>query len=65
MKDKAKRNEMSNYRPIICLSLMWKLLTGVMADDIYNHLKENDLLPVKQDCCKNNRGMKEGPFAYR
>ena len=27
-KDKSKRNVSSNYRPITCLSLMWKLLTG-------------------------------------
>ena len=47
---------MSNYRPITCLPLMWKLLTG----DIYSHLEENDLLPVEQkDCRKNNRSTKD------
>ena len=39
---------MSNYRPITCLSLLWKLLAGIVADEIYNHLKENDLLPEEQ-----------------
>ena len=34
VKDKAKGNETTNYRPITCLPLMWKLLTGVMADDV-------------------------------
>ena len=31
-KDKSKGNVASNYRPITCLPLMWKLLTGVIAD---------------------------------
>ena len=33
-KDKSKGNVASNYRPITCLPLMWKLLTGVIADQI-------------------------------
>ena len=34
-KDKSKGNAASNYRPITCLPLMWKLLTGVIADHTY------------------------------
>ena len=37
-KDKSKGNVASNYRLITCLPLMWKLLTGVIADQIYAHL---------------------------
>ena len=37
-KDKSKGKVASNYRPITCLSLMWKLLTGVITDQIYAHL---------------------------
>ena len=37
-KDKSKGNVVSNYRPITCLPLMWKLLTGVIAGQIYAHL---------------------------
>ena len=37
-KDKSKGNVASNYRPIACLPLMWKLLTGVIGDQIYAHL---------------------------
>ena len=37
-KDKIKSNAGSNYRPITCLPLIWKLLTGVIADQIYAHL---------------------------
>ena len=44
-KDKSKGNVASNYRPITCLPLMWKLLTGVIADQIYAHLDQEKLLP--------------------
>ena len=37
-KDQSKGSLASNYRPITCLSLMWTLLTGVIADQIYAHL---------------------------
>ena len=33
-RDKSKGNVASNYRPTTCLPLMWKLLTGVIADQI-------------------------------
>ena len=46
-KDKSKGNVASNYRPITCLSLMWKLLTGVIANQIYAHLDQEKLLPEK------------------
>ena len=36
-KDKNKSNEACNYRPIICLPLMWKLSIGVIAYWIYAH----------------------------
>ena len=39
-KDKSKDNIASNCRPIPCLPLMWKLLTGVIADQIYVHLDQ-------------------------
>ena len=29
LKDKSKENEVSNYRSITCLPLIWKLLTGI------------------------------------
>ena len=47
-KDKSKGNVASNYRPITCLPLMWKLLTGVIADQIYAHLDQEKLLPEEQ-----------------
>ena len=39
---------------------MWKLLTDIVADQIYNHLEENNLLPEEQKgCCRNSRGTKD------
>ena len=60
LKDKSKRNGLSNYRPITCLPLMWKLITDIVADEIYNHREGNDILPEKQKgCCRNRRGAKD------
>ena len=59
-KNKRKGSEVSNYRSMNCLPLMWKLLTDIVADDIYNHLEENDLLPEEQkSCCRNSRCTKD------
>ena len=56
-KDKSKGNVASNFRPITCLSLMWKLLTGVIADQIYAHLDQEKLLLEEQKGCrKDSRG---------
>ena len=50
-KDKRKGNVASNYRPTTSLPLMWKLLTGVIADQIYAHLDQKKLLPEEQKGC--------------
>ena len=60
LKGKSKRNNVSNYRPITYLPLKWKLITGIVADEIYNHLEENDLLPEEQKgYCRCSRGTKD------
>ena len=46
-KDPSKGNAVDNYRPTLCLSLMWKLMTGIIAESIYNFLDVNDKLKVK------------------
>ena len=51
-KDKTKGNVASKYRPITCLPLMWKLLTDVIADQIYAHLDQEKLLPEEQNKCR-------------
>ena len=56
-KDKSKGNVASNYKPITCLPLIWKLLTGVIADQIYAHLDQERLLPEEEKWCrKGSRG---------
>ena len=51
-KDKSKDNIASNYRPIACLPLMWKLLSGIIADQIYGHLDQQKLLTEEQKGCR-------------
>ena len=56
-KNKRKGNITSNYRPITRLPLMWKLLSGVIPDQIYGHLDQQKLLPEEQkECRKRSRG---------
>ena len=65
-KDKSKGNVASNYRPITCLPLMWKLLAGVIADQIYAHLDQEKLLPEKQKGCrKGSRGTNDLLYIVR
>ena len=40
-KDKEKGKAASNYRPMTCLPLVWKLLTGVIAEGVYGFLDTN------------------------
>ena len=51
-KDKSKGNIASNYRPITCLPLMWKLLLGEIVDQIYGHLDLQKLLQKEQKGCR-------------
>ena len=51
-KDKRKGNVASNYRPITCLPLMWKLLTGEIADQIHAYLDQEKLLQEEQKRCR-------------
>ena len=43
-RDKEKGKATSNYRPITCLPLVWKLLAGVIAENVYGFLDTNSLL---------------------
>ena len=59
-KDTAKGAQASNYRPIACLPMMWKLLTEVMGETLYHHLERNGLLTDEQKGCrKGSRGTKD------
>ena len=49
-----------NYRPITCLPIMWKLLTGIMGEKLYQHLERNGMLADEQKGCrKRSRGAKD------
>ena len=38
---------LNNYRPIMCLSIMWKILTAQMRQDIYYLLISHEVFPEK------------------
>ena len=59
-KDVSKGSAVENYPPITCLQLMWKILTGVIAEEIYAYLKGENLLPSEQKGYKRkSRGTKD------
>ena len=47
-KDKTHGNEASNYRSITCLPIAWKILTGILADEIYCFMEKKTMLPEEQ-----------------
>ena len=53
-KHPTKGNAVVNYRSIASLNLLWKLLTGIITDKLYEHLENQDLLPE----------ILPGPFAF-
>ena len=60
VKDKDKVNKVTNFRPFTCLPMMWKLLTGVISEEMYKYLDEEKLLPNEQrGCRRQKRGTKD------
>ena len=51
-KEPQKGNTGDNYRPITCLPLIWKLLTGAIAEEMCNYLEREKILPEEQKGCK-------------
>ena len=56
VKDKDKGNKVTNFSPITCLPIMWKLLTGIISEEMYKHLDEEKLLPDEQKGCRRQKG---------
>ena len=55
-----KGNAVDNFRPISCLPLLWKLMTGIIAESMYGILESNNILPNEQKGCKReSRGTKD------
>ena len=49
-----------NYKPITCLSTMYKILTSIVTERTYNFLDTNNILPSEQkDCKKGSYGCKD------
>ena len=51
-KDCSKGNAVDNYRSILGLLSMWKLITITIAESIYNFLDVNDTFTVEQKGCR-------------
>ena len=59
-KDPQKGNTADKYRATTCLPLMWKLLTRVTAEEMYNYLQRVKVLPEeKKGCKRGSRGTKD------
>ena len=52
MKDPGKGNAVDNYGPISCLPVMWKVFSGMLVEEIYEHLESKNLFQHKQKGCK-------------
>ena len=49
----AKGNAVRNYQPKASLNLLWKFKTGIIADKLYQHLQNENLLLEEQKCCRH------------
>ena len=59
-KGPATGNAIRNYQPKASLNLLWKLKTGIIADKLYQHLENENLLLGEQKGCRHaSRGPKE------
>ena len=58
--DLAKGSAADNCRPISCLPFLWKVMSGILAEKMYNHLeRENALTSEQKGCQKGSRGTKD------
>ena len=65
-KDPSKGTAPNNYRPITCLSMMWKILTAQIREKIYYSLTSRGFFPDEQKGCrKGSRGTAELLFIDR
>ena len=52
-KDPAKGNNVRNYHPKASLNLLWEFKTGIIADKLYQHLQNENLLLEEQKGCRH------------
>ena len=55
-KDPGKGNAVDNHRPITCLPLMWKLLTGMISNALHDFMESSSKLPIEQKGCRRKSG---------
>ena len=56
----AKGRQPGNYRPITCLPLMLKVLTGILADKLHEHMSDQDVIVEEQKgCIRTSSGTKD------
>ena len=59
-KDPVKGNSVENFRAINCLPFMRKLLKGIISEDMYCFVENENLLPDGQKGCRRkSRGTKD------
>ena len=59
-KDPRKGTAPNNYRPITCITMIWKILTVQIREEIYYSLTNRGLFPGEQKGCrKGSRGTAE------
>ena len=62
-KDPAKDNAIRKYQPKASLNQLWKHKTVIIADKLYQHLENKNLLLKEQKGCRHaSRGTKEQPL---
>ena len=54
-KDRGKGNKVTNFHPIVCLPIIRKLLTGMIVEELHNHLEQAELLPDEQKGCRKEK----------
>jgi hypothetical protein len=57
---KSGDKKAKNYRLTICLMIMYKIITGIIAKRISTHLEKQSLLPAEQkECHPGSKGCKD------
>lgn len=51
-KNEKKGNEISHFRPIMCLPIIWKVFIVILAEQVYGHMNSEKLLPDEQKGCR-------------